>query len=472
MRMNPTGEAAGSGGGKPRRLALANLGCKLNHAEGEAMKHLCADAGFELVPFNGAADVYVVNSCTVTAEADREGRRLARRARRMGGADARVVIAGCSAQANAPNMLIPEADLLLGNSEKMRLPEELEKPLAGERAPEVRASPIEDVREVESVVLHPFGSRTRAYLKVQDGCDFSCAFCATTIARGRSRSLEPDACVRHAALLLAGGHEELVLTGVHLGAYGRDAKPRSTLSRLVRRLLETEGRFRLRLSSVEPGEFTRELVRVVADAAYRPGAAAGEPYVCRHFHIPVQSGDDAILGAMNRNYTAERCARRFGEVARRIGGACLGGDFIVGFPGESERAFAHTMEWVRESPLAYLHVFPYSPREGTPALRMPGRISRAEQKNRVRALQELGRRKWAAFVSSQTGAEADVLFESRRAEDGLLTGLSDNYVRVLASGPDDWVGRTLRMRLVSAPKRGAFRPAAARADLLWGEPVR
>ncbi len=470
--MNPAGEGTRTRRAKPRRLALTNLGCKLNHAEGEAMKHLCADAGFELVPFNGEADVYVVNTCTVTAEADREGRRLARRARRMGGADARVVIAGCSAQANADNMLIPEADLLLGNSEKMRLPEELEKPLSGDGGPAVRASPIEEVRDIESVVLHPFGSRTRAYLKVQDGCDFSCAFCATTIARGRSRSLDPDACVKHAALLLSGGHEELVLTGVHLGAYGRDRKPRSTLSRLVKRLLEMKGRFRLRLSSVEPGEFTRELVRVVANEAYRPGAAAGESYVCRHFHIPVQSGDDATLGAMNRNYTAARCARRFEEVANGIDGACLGGDFIVGFPGESGRAFERTMEWVRESPLAYLHVFPYSPREGTPAIRMPGRISRGEQKNRVRALQELGHRKWTAFVSSQTGTEADVLFESRRTEDGFLTGLSDNYVRVLASGPDDCMGRTLRMRLGSVPKTNASRPVAARADFLWGEPVR
>ena len=467
--MNETSEAMKSASAKPLRLALANLGCKLNHAEGEAMKHLSAGAGFELVPFDAEADVYVVNSCTVTAEADREGRRLARRARRMGGPDARVVIAGCSAQANAEKMLIPEADLLLGNREKLKLPDELAKPLLRNETPEMRISPIEESLDIESVVLPQFGSRTRAYLKVQDGCNFSCSFCATTIARGASRSLDVASCVEHADTLLAGGHEELVLTGIHLGAYGRDMKPRSTLSRLVSRLLEMKRNFRLRLSSVEPGEFTRELIRVVAGEAYGAGALSEESYVCRHFHIPVQSGDDETLKAMNRNYTAARCASRFEEIARKIEGACLGGDFIVGFPGESKEAFERTMEWVRESPLAYLHVFPYSPREGTAAIEMSGQIPKAEQKNRARALQELGRRKWAAFVSSQTGRETDVLFESRRAEDGFLTGLSDNYIRVLASGPDEWMGRTVPVRLTPLPEKNGFSCIAARSDALWGE---
>ncbi len=464
--MNATSEVLpGNENAKPLRLALANLGCKLNHAEGEAMKNLCAGAGFELVPFDTPADVYVVNSCTVTAEADREGRRLARRARRAGGAAARVVIAGCSAQANAERMSIPEVDLLLGNGEKLRLPAELRKPPARGPLPEVRVSPPAERLEGEDVVLPQLGSRTRAYLKVQDGCNFSCTFCATTIARGRSRSLDAASCVRNAEALVAGGHEEVVLTGIHLGAYGRDLQPRGTLSRLVERLLDVAGfSFRLRISSVEPGEFTRELVRVAAGRAY--GESSGS-YVCRHFHIPVQSGDDEVLGAMGRNYTAERCARRFAEIARRIEGVCLGADFIVGFPGESPRAFERTAEWVREAPLAYLHVFPYSPREGTAAIRMSGEISAGERKSRARTLQELGRRKWAAFVSSQAGKKGEVLFESRY--EGLLSGLTDNYVRVLAEGPDAWLGRTIPVRLLPLTEKSRFRGVAARADALWGE---
>lgn len=467
--MNETSEAVKNESAKPLRLALANLGCKLNHAEGEAMKHLSAGAGYELVPFNSEADVYVVNSCTVTAEADREGRRLARRARRTGGPQARVVIAGCSAQANGERMLIPEVDLLLGNREKLHLHEELAKPHRGNGKPEMRVSSIEESLDIESVVLPQFGNRTRAYLKVQDGCNFSCSFCATTIARGASRSLEVDSCVEHADTLLSGGHEELVLTGIHLGAYGRDMKPRSTLSRLVSRLLGIEKNFRLRLSSVEPGEFTRELIRVVASEAYGPGRSNEGSYVCRHFHVPVQSGDDETLAEMNRNYTAARCASRFEEIAKKIDGVCLGGDFIVGFPGESKEAFERTMEWVRESPLAYLHVFPYSPREGTAAVGMPGQIPKGEQQKRARVLQELGRRKWAAFVSSQTGRETEVLFESRRSEDGLLTGLSDNYIRVLACGPDEWIGRMVRMRLAPLPDKNGFSHIAARTDALLGE---
>ncbi len=467
--MSETNQAGRSATEKPMRLALSNLGCKLNHAEGEAMKHLCAGAGFELVPFSAEADVYVVNSCTVTAEADREGRRLARRARKIGGPNARVVIAGCSAQANAERMLIPEADLLLGNREKLRLPDELTKPLLKDEKPEIRVSPIEENLDIESVVLPQFGNRTRAYLKVQDGCNFSCSFCATTIARGKSRSLDVDTCVKHADALLAGGHEELVLTGVHLGAYGRDTKPRSTLSRLVSRLLGIRRNFRLRLSSVEPGEFTRELIRIAASETYGIDEPNGRSYVCRHFHIPVQSGDDGMLAAMNRNYTAVRCASRFAEIAMKIDGVCIGADFIVGFPGETKGAFERTMEWVRESPLAYLHVFPYSPREGTAAIDMPGEVGKPEQKTRARALQELGRRKWAAFVSSQTGRETDVLFESRRTEDGLLSGLSDNYIRVLAFGPDEWMGRTVRMRLASLPEKNGFSRIAARPDALLGE---
>ena len=467
--MRETSEVVKRGSGTRLRLAVANLGCKLNHAEGEAMKHLCAATGYELVPFSSEADVYVVNSCTVTAEADREGRRLARKARRTGGPDARVVIAGCSVQANAEKMRIPEVDLLLGNREKIALPDELAKPLRGGKKPGMRISPIEESLEVESVVLPQFGNRARAYLKVQDGCNFSCSFCATTIARGPSRSLGGDSCVAHADALLSGGHEELVLTGIHLGAYGRDLKPRSTLSRLVSRLLQTERNFRIRLSSVEPGEFTRELIRVAAGAAYDSNRPNGGSYVCRHFHIPVQSGDDETLAGMNRNYTAARCASRFGEIAKKIDGVCLGGDFIVGFPGEDTGAFERTMEWVRESPLAYLHVFPYSPRAGTAAIEMPRQIPKTEQKVRVRALQELGRRKWAAFVSSQTGHQTEVLFESRRTEDGFLTGLSDNYIRVLASGPDEWIGDSVPVRLLPWKEKNGRSRIAARSDVLWGE---
>jgi threonylcarbamoyladenosine tRNA methylthiotransferase MtaB len=440
-----------------QRVAVYSLGCKLNQAEGEAMRHLCGQGGMDLVPFESEADVYVINTCTVTSEADREGRRLARQARRRAPEGARVVIAGCSAQANTAGMTIPEADLLLGNAEKMCLPEHLACPSPARevvsggvkrasevRLPEVRVAAIDRRERIDVFPLDHFEGRTRAFLKVQDGCNFACTFCATTLARGPSRSLEAAECVAHAQRLARSGHREIVMTGIHLGAYGRDLKPRGTLSRLLCRLLEVDELRRLRLSSVEPGEVTRELIRQSARAAF--GAKSAGAYVCRHFHVPVQSGDDEILRAMGRNYTADRCASRFAELVRAMPGVCLGADFIVGFPGESAEAFGRTMEWVRESPISYLHVFPYSEREGTLAASMPGRLHGDEARRRTRALRELGRRKWAAFVASQAGSEAEVLFEGRR-DDGRLTGLTDNYVRVMAEGPDEWIGELVPLRL-------------------------
>ncbi|MEE9257259.1 MAG: tRNA (N(6)-L-threonylcarbamoyladenosine(37)-C(2))-methylthiotransferase MtaB [bacterium] len=453
-----------------QRVAVISLGCKLNQAEGEAMRHLCGESQFDLVPFEAEADVYVVNTCTVTSEADREGRRLARQARRRGPRNAKIILAGCSAQANPEGMRIPEADLLLGNTEKLHLPEHLARPVhrngGGSLLPEVRVAPFDERPEFENFSFPRFEGRTRAYLKVQDGCDFSCSFCATTLARGASRSLEPGACVEQARRLVAGGHREIVLTGIHLGAYGRDLKPRHTLSRLLGQILEVEGLRRVRLSSVEPGEVTRELIRVAARSAY--GKAAS--YACRHFHVPVQSGDDAVLKAMERNYTADRCARRFDELARLIPGVCLGADFIAGFPGESPAAFERTLDWVREAPIAYLHVFSYSPRKGTPAADLRGRLHGDEMRRRVRALRDLGARKWAAFVAAGAGGESEVLIERRR-EDGFLAGLTDNYVRVGVDGPDNWIGEIVPVRLEPKAANGSGALNGTRSDELIGIPL-
>ena len=433
------------------------------------MRHRCAAAGYELVPFEGEAEVYVINTCTVTSAADREGRRLARAARRRAPRGGRVVLAGCSVQANREAMRIPEADLLLGNGEKLRLAEHLARPVRGEGGlPEVRAEALDEADTFGAGFLPAFADRTRGFLKVQDGCDFACTFCATTQARGRSRSLGAEACAGEALRLIAAGHREIVLTGVHLGAYGRDLSPPATLSRLVERLLRVEGLGRLRLSSVEPGELTRELLRAAARGA--PGAREGA-HLCRHFHIPVQSGDDGVLFAMGRNYRAAACFRRFERLAGEIPGVCLGADFIVGFPGETEAAFERTVEWVREAPLAYLHVFPYSPRGGTPAASLAGRPPGGELRRRVRALQELGRRKWAAYLAGQAGTRAEVLLERGRTREGLLTGLTDNYLRAALEGPDSLRGRLLPVRLEPMPSGWRALGRAARAECLRGVPL-
>ena len=451
---------------KRKRLALVSLGCKLNHAEGEAMRHKCSLAGFDLVPFNEQADVYVVNSCTVTSEADRETKKLARRARRLAKNGASVIIAGCSPQANIKSMSIPEVDMLLGNSEKLDLPNQLVQEMSSNSFPEVRVGEIQREMNPEDSSFPCFESQTRAFMKVQDGCDFSCSFCATTIARGPSRSLSLEDCINNAREFVSNGHREIVLTGIHLGAYGKDFRPRLSLSKLSEALLNVEDLVRIRFSSVEPGEVTKELVRVVSKNTFSRNEGNQSPYFCRHFHIPVQSGDDSVLSAMRRNYKIDRCTRRFNEITSSVPGACLGGDFIVGFPEETRAAFNKTLDWVRESPISYLHVFPYSEREGTDSSLINFAVDSKEKKRRANELRILGQRKWSAFVASQTGTNAEVLFESKNKE-GLLSGLTDNYVRVVSDAPDSFIGKHVRVQLEPLPTIFSSVQGKFRSDYLW-----
>ena len=430
------------------------------------MRHKCSLAGFDLVPFNEQADVYVVNSCTVTSEADRETKKLARRARRLAKNGASVIIAGCSPQANIKSMSIPEVDMLLGNSEKLDLPNQLVQEMSSNSFPEVRVGEIQREMKPEDSSFPCFESQTRAFMKVQDGCDFSCSFCATTIARGPSRSLSLEDCINNAREFVSNGHREIVLTGIHLGAYGKDFRPRLSLSKLSEALLNVEDLVRIRFSSVEPGEVTKELVRVVSKNTFSRNEGNQSPYFCRHFHIPVQSGDDSVLSAMRRNYKIDRCTRRFNEITSSVPGACLGGDFIVGFPEETRAAFNKTLDWVRESPISYLHVFPYSEREGTDSSLINFAVDSKEKKRRANELRILGQRKWSAFVASQTGTNAEVLFESKNKE-GLLSGLTDNYVRVVSDAPDSFIGKHVRVQLEPLPTIFSSVQGKFRSDYLW-----
>ncbi len=432
---------------KPERLrvGLDTLGCRMNQSETAAMLEGLERDGFCVVPFESPADFYVINTCTVTGKSDYRSRQLARRAARSKG-DAVVVLAGCYPQASPEEAAsIEGVDLVLGNREKLRLAERLraflecngpQKRSPGD--PVVEVGEMEHVNGFDEVPIRNFPGNTRAFVKVQDGCDFRCSFCAVTLARGPSRSLPLDAAVRQVRDLTANGFREVVLTGVDLGSYGWDLTPPADLALLVRRLGEIPGLDRLRISSLNPWEIPDALIESCAET----------PCITPHFHVPLQSGDDAVLKAMRRPYKTAHYADRLWALKKAFPAAGIGADVIAGFPTETEEAFRRTYALIEELPITYLHVFPYSPRRNTHAARLEGCVSPEEKKGRVALLRELGHRKRRAFFEEYLGTEVEVLIEhTRHKKTSLLQGLTGNYIKVLASGPDAWMNDLIKVRV-------------------------
>jgi threonylcarbamoyladenosine tRNA methylthiotransferase MtaB len=345
-----------------------------------------------------------------------------------------LVVTGCYAQIR-PEEVQETAEgraLVLGHREKFEIPEILSRG-GGDLAGEIRVSPVERLREAAPAPLRRFHGHTRAFLRVQDGCSQRCAYCVVPLARGPSRSLPLAEILRQARIFEEEGFREVVLTGIHLGAWGRDLSPPASLVDLLR-ALEKAGSFRIRLSSIEVTEVTGELL----------SWAANSEKFCPHFHVPLQSGDDRVLAAMGRPYTGEFYLSVLREIRARFPQAALGADVLVGLPGEDEEAFARTYRLIEESPLTYLHVFPYSPRPGTPAAARP-RPSPEAVGERARALRELAARKKRAFARSQVGRILRVLVERR--EGGLWKGTSENYLAVYFDSPEDLRGRIVPVRI-------------------------
>ncbi len=423
-------------------LALATLGCKLNQSEGALMVGRSLEAGYRLVPFGAEAEVFVINSCTVTARSDREVRQLIGRARRLN-PRGKVVLTGCYPQANLKAAeALPGVDLILGNEEKLRLPEHLSPGHNGR----VRVGPLKGAPLGAEPVRY-FPGRTRAFLKVQDGCNFGCTYCIVPRARGTSRSLPLESMFSQATALVGAGYREVVLTGAHLGSWGLDLCEGKDLLHALRRLRSLSGSFRLRLSSLEPLELEEGILEEAALAA------PGHPLICPHFHLPLQSGDDAILRAMGRPYTSALYAEKVEKLLSILPHACIGADVMVGFPGEDEASFDRTLRFISSLRLAYLHVFSFSRREGTAAASLPGQIPESIKRRRSALLRELGREKRRAFLEKARGSVRQVLIEGTRDRaTGLLKGYTDNYIRVLLPGTDSLMNSFLRVRL------GSFAP--------------
>ncbi len=401
-----------------RSVGFFTIGCKLNQFETEQMREIMEAEGYRISNPGEPADVYIVNTCTVTSKSDYRSRQAVRRAIRCN-PEATIIVTGCYAQI-APNEIasIRGVDAVIGNSRKASIADyaclaKQTLPVIDVEAP--GAGVLRSARQISA-----FGSYTRAFVKIQDGCNNCCTYCAVPLARGRSRSKPQHEVEEEVRILVERGYREVVLTGVHLGSYGKDLDGRINLAQLLRRLSKIDGLSRLRLSSVEPTDFTPELIDVIADPAFR---------VCPHVHIPLQSGDDRILEFMGRNYTRSFYSNLILTIADRIPNCGMGADVMVGFPGEDEAAFRNTLNLIMDLPLSYLHVFSYSPRPNTPASNMPGQIATETKKERSRILRDLGKAKATAFRQKLKGSNLEVIILSKKVR-GYTTGLSGNYVEI------------------------------------------
>lgn len=419
-------------------FSVTTLGCKVNHYESEAIIAALCSAGWELAGGDSPVEIHIINTCTVTGKASLQSRQAIRRAaRRHPGA--RVIVTGCYAQ-SAPQEIAKIAGVreVVGTGAKHRIPEMLLStpgPVPGGALGTEAARRLTDFGEPEITVS---GGRTRPFLKIQDGCDAFCTYCIVPHARGRSRSMRPENVVAHARRLEAAGYHEVVLTGIHLGLYGRDLSPPLDLTALVRRLLAETGIARIRLSSIEPGEITPALVEMAATSGR----------LCPHFHIPLQSGADDILRRMHRPYTRNDFRELVLAIRDRMPDAAIGVDTLIGFPGESPRAFEETRALIQALPVTYLHVFPFSPRPGTPAAGFPGRVAAGEIKRRCAVMRALGQAKKKAFFSRFSNRRLTPLIEIRRdPATGLLRGVSANYIPVLLAGPDRFQNRLVTVRI-------------------------
>ncbi len=416
-----------------KKAAITTLGCKLNQYESERIREQLMRRGYDIVPYDETADVYVVNSCTVTAKSDRDTRRLARQGKRRN-PDSLVVVTGCYAEVGGDKLAqIEEIDVILGNTEK--------DAIASHVPP--GADLVEDDDEPQSEqLIEAFADHTRAFVKVQEGCNAHCTYCIIPQARGPSRSVPPVEVVKQVEKLVESGHPEVVLIGVHLGWYGRDIPEESVaLDDLARWLCEIPGLHRLRFSSIEPCEVTAGIIDLVAR----------HPRVCRHLHLPLQSGSDPVLEAMGRPYSAPFYEALVGRVREASPLASIGADVMVGFPGETDELAEETRSLLERLPLSYLHVFSYSPRPGTPAAEMPDQVPPEAKKERSRALMGISAEKRQAFAQQNVGEELEVVVEQPlEGDEGHVIGVSDNYLRVRFPGSPALRGQVVRVRVTSA----------------------
>jgi len=435
--------AGNSGMSESRTVAFHTLGCKLNFSETSSLSRMLEQEGFEKKEFDEQADVYVINTCSVTDNADKECRQLVRRIQRKA-PESFVVITGCYAQLKPQAIAsIPGVDLVLGAAEKFNIARHIRELAKGDPA-KICSCDIEEVSGFHS--SWSVNDRTRTFLKVQDGCDYTCSFCTIPMARGKSRSDRIANVVRNAEELAAGGVKEIVLTGVNLGDFGKGPDGSGAIMplsgreenffELIKELDKVDGISRYRISSIEPNLLTNEIIEFVANSdKFMP-----------HFHIPLQSGSNKTLGAMRRRYKRELYAERVGLIKKLMPHCAIGVDVIVGFPGETEDDFRETYDFLHALDVSYLHVFTYSERDNTQALEIHPVVPMSVRNERNKSLRNLSYMKMQYFTEQHHGQTRQVLFE-HQDKNGMMEGYTDNYIRINTPWREEWVNNIVAWKI-------------------------
>ena len=419
-----------------KKVAFYTLGCKVNQYETEAMLEIFKKEGYTQVDSEDFADVYVINTCTVTHMSDRKSRQYIRRMKKKN-PDAIIAVVGCYSQVSPEEILeIEEVNLVMGTNERRQIVEEIKKLDASKKASTV--DDIMKVRAFEEIEISQTNGRTRAFIKIQDGCDRFCTYCIIPYARGgKVRSRDLESIVSEVEKLVLNGYKEVVLTGIHVASYGKDVKDESiNLLTVIKAINEIDGIERIRLSSVEPVLFTDEFVSEVSKMKK----------VCPHYHLSLQSGCDETLKRMNRRYTTKEYKEIVDRLRENIPNVAITTDVIVGFPGETNDEFKSTYEFLKEIELSQMHVFKYSPRKGTPAATMENQIDPQMKQLRSDKLLNLNKENFNKFAGRFIGQEVDVLFEQSIAEN-TYEGLTPNYIRVVVKSDKDIHGEILKVKL-------------------------
>lgn len=407
------------------KIGIATLGCKVNQYESALLAQKLYSKEYSIVPFSSFADIYIINTCTVTARADFQSRQLIRRALKNN-ENAKIIITGCYAQISPEDILkVNGALIILGNKQKNIIPDIIEN---DENIISENYNKNTSIYSgADHIQLNKFMGHTRAFLKIQDGCDSFCSYCIIPYARGEKKSMPPELAINSIKNFIANGYREIVLTGIHLGAYGQDLLPLTNLSALLEKITKINSAARFRLSSIEPIEITNDILCLLKT----------NDIFCPHLHIPLQSGDDNILCLMKRNYDSSFYRDLIEKITSLLDNVAIGVDVIVGFPGEGEKEFKNTYRFLQNLPIAYLHVFPYSERPLTAASKLSPKIPVKTVKERSLLLRELSAKKREAFASRFLGKKLLVLVEkSKDNKTGLFKGFSENYITVLLENGD------------------------------------